>query len=106
MRRVRKGLLLVNLGTPDAPRPREVRRFLREFLADPRVLDIPVLLRFLLLYLFILPFRPKASSKAYQAVWTEEGSPLLVHGRALAASLSQRLEGEYDVALGMRYGNP
>jgi protoporphyrin/coproporphyrin ferrochelatase len=69
------GLLLVNLGTPDAPRPREVRRYLREFLSDPRVLDLPAALRFLLLELVILPRRPRAS--AYRKIWRPEGSPLL-----------------------------
>src|SRR3954451_15762346 len=83
--RERVGLLLVNLGTPDAPRPPEVRRYLREFLSDPRLLDMPAFLRFLLLELVILPRRPRASAAAYRKIWTPEGSPLLVHSRALAA---------------------
>lgn len=100
------GLLLVNLGTPDAPRPREVRRYLREFLSDPRVLDVPALQRHLILELFILPRRPRLSAEAYRKIWTAEGSPLLVHGRALQAKLSARLGGAVAVELGMRYGNP
>ena len=74
-----KGVLLVNLGTPDNPQPAAVRRYLSEFLRDPRVIDIPILFRYLLLYLFILPFRPKKSSDAYRSIWTKEGSPLLTH---------------------------
>ena len=77
------GVLLVNLGTPDAPRAPEVRRYLREFLSDPRVLDISPLGRWLLLNLIILPLRPARSAEAYQKIWTAEGSPLLTHSRDL-----------------------
>lgn len=100
------GLLLVNLGTPDAPRPREVRRYLREFLSDPRVLDVPTLQRFLILELLILPRRPRVSAAAYQKIWTPQGSPLLVHSRALAGRVQERLGGAVRVELAMRYGNP
>ncbi len=100
------GLLLVNLGTPDAPRSREVRRYLREFLSDPRVLDVPALQRFLLLELLILPRRARLSAAAYRKIWTAEGSPLLVHGRALAAKLQARLGAGVHVELAMRYGRP
>ncbi len=102
----RQGLLLVNLGTPDAPETGDVRRYLREFLFDPRVLDIPAPLRWALLELLILPTRPARSAEAYRKVWTEEGSPLLVHGRALAAQLAHALGPRWVVELGMRYGNP
>lgn len=102
----RVGLLLINLGTPDAPRPREVRRYLREFLSDPRVLDMPSFLRFLLLELVILPRRPRASAEAYRKIWSPEGSPLLVHGRALAAKVQARMGDVVQVELAMRYGNP
>jgi protoporphyrin/coproporphyrin ferrochelatase len=102
----RVGLLLVNLGTPDAPRPRAVRHYLREFLSDPRVLDLPAWRRFLLLELLILPRRSRASAAAYRKIWTAEGSPLLVHGRALAAKLQRRLGDGVRVELAMRYGNP
>jgi ferrochelatase len=99
------GVLLVNLGTPDAPRPPEVRRYLREFLGDPRVLDMPGVARWLLLNLVILPTRPRRSAEAYAKVWTDAGSPLLIHSEALAARVQDQL-GEIPVALGMRYGNP
>jgi ferrochelatase len=103
---VRTGVLLVNLGTPDAPRPRDVRRFLREFLGDPRVIDLPPLARWLLLELVILPRRPRASARAYASIWTPRGSPLLVHGEALRDAVAKELGPEYAVALGMRYGRP
>jgi protoporphyrin/coproporphyrin ferrochelatase len=100
------GLLLINLGTPDAPRAPEVRRYLRQFLSDPRVVDISPLGRWFLLNFVILPFRPARSAEAYQKIWTEEGSPLLVHSRAFTQAVASRLSGSYEVELGMRYGNP
>jgi ferrochelatase len=102
----RDGLLLVNLGTPDAPRTPEVRRYLREFLSDPRVFDMSALERFLVLNLFILPFRPARSAEAYRKIWSERGSPLLFHGRDLAAKLQARLGPEVRVELAMRYQSP
>jgi len=103
--RTRKnGVLLVNLGSPVAPRTPEVRRYLREFLSDPRVIDIPALPRWLLLNVFILPFRPRRTALAYRKIWTEHGSPLLVHGEALQKALETRVDG--PVALAMRYGQP
>jgi ferrochelatase len=101
-----RGALLINLGTPDAPRPREVRAYLREFLSDPRVIDIPALPRKLLLEAVILPTRPRRTAAAYAKVWSDAGSPLLVHGEALRAALEQRLGASWAVALGMRYGRP
>jgi protoporphyrin/coproporphyrin ferrochelatase len=101
-----RGVLLINLGTPDAPRPREVRRYLREFLSDPRVIDLPPLRRRLLVEAVILPTRPRTSAAAYAKVWSEAGSPLLVHGEALRAALAARLGADYAVAIGMRYGRP
>lgn len=104
-----KGVLLVNLGTPDAPEPGPVRRYLREFLWDPRVIDIPWLARFLLLNLIILPFRPKKSAAAYASIWSHDGlkgSPLLAHSKALQEKVQAILGPEYVVSLGMRYGNP
>lgn len=100
------GVLLVNLGSPEAPTPRAVRRYLREFLGDPRVLDIPALPRKLLLEGVILPTRPRRSAEAYAKVWTPEGSPLLVHGRALRDALAKRLGSGFVVELAMRYGVP
>lgn len=100
------GLLLVNLGTPESPKPSDVRPYLREFLSDPRVIDIPPLPRFLLLNLVILPFRPKKSGEAYEKIWTERGSPLLFHGRDLAEKVQKRVGDGCVVELAMRYGNP
>jgi ferrochelatase len=104
--RERAGLLLLNLGTPEAPTTPAVRRYLREFLSDPRVLDLPAWKRFLLLELVILPRRPRASAEAYAKIWTAEGSPLLVHGRDLRRKLSEKLGEGVVVELGMRYGEP
>lgn len=100
------GLLLTNLGTPDSTSVGDVRRYLREFLNDPRVVDLPPLGRFLLLNLIILPFRPKRSAHAYQAVWTDRGSPLMFHSKDLVAAVQQKLGPDVPVELGMRYGNP
>ncbi len=100
------GLLLVNLGTPQSPRPADVRPYLREFLMDPRVIDVPAWRRWLLVHLLILPFRPRRSGHAYEQIWTPEGSPLLVHGRALTAKVAARLGPTIPVELGMRYGAP
>ncbi len=104
------GVLLANLGTPDAPEPRAVRRYLREFLSDPRVIDAPRLLWWFLLNFLILPRRAAKSAALYKSVWTPEGSPLLAIGRRQAAALESalrvRLGGNLQVALGMRYGNP
>lgn len=102
----KRGLLLLNLGTPDAPDAGAVRRYLREFLSDPRVLDLHPVGRWLLLNLIILPTRPARSARQYQKVWLQEGSPLLVHSRALEAAVRAKLAGEFEVELGMRYGNP
>jgi protoporphyrin/coproporphyrin ferrochelatase len=98
--------LLINLGTPDSPSVSDVRRYLREFLSDPRVIDIPAPARWLLLNAIILPFRPKKSAAAYKAVWMPEGSPLLVYERAFEQSVRAKLGARYVVELGMRYGSP
>tara|TARA_R110002096_G_scaffold143328_3_gene299174 strand:+ start:31665 stop:32696 length:1032 start_codon:yes stop_codon:yes gene_type:complete len=101
-----RGLLLVNLGTPDAPTSSAVRRYLREFLSDPRVIDINPVGRALLLNLVILPFRSSKSAKLYQNIWTEEGSPLLTHSVELHKKVSAKLGDGWHVELAMRYGNP
>src|SRR3954464_15019511 len=93
------GVLLINLGTPDAPTTSAVRRYLREFLSDPRVIDIPALARWLLLNAVILPTRPAKSAAAYRQVWTEKGSPLLLFSRAFEAALAQELGADTVVAL-------
>jgi protoporphyrin/coproporphyrin ferrochelatase len=100
------GLLLCNLGTPEAPTTRAVRRYLHEFLSDPRVIDINPVGRWLLLNLVILPLRPRKSAAAYRKIWTERGSPLLFHGEDLVTAVRKRLGGEWAVELGMRYGQP
>src|SRR5437764_330447 len=100
----KRGILLVNLGSPDSPSVTDVRRYLREFLMDPRVLDIPYPIRFAIVHGLILPRRPRASAEAYAKIWTRQGSPLVV----TSASLRQRLEDRtgLPVELGMRYQNP
>jgi ferrochelatase len=101
------GLLLINLGTPDAPTAPAVRTYLREFLGDPRVLDINGVGRKLLLELVILPTRPAKSAAAYQTIWDPvRGSPLLYHSKDLAAGVAAKLGGEWKVELAMRYGSP
>lgn len=102
----RTGCLLINLGTPDSPKASDVRAYLKEFLSDPRVVDLPALGRWMLLNLVILPFRPAKSGKAYETIWTAEGSPLLTHCRALQTAVQDRLGPEIPVELGMRYGSP
>ena len=104
--RGRTGVLLINLGTPASPGTADVRRYLREFLSDPRVIDIPAPLRLGLLHLAILPFRPKRSARQYAQIWQDAGSPLLIHGRALAEGVAKALGEGFHVELGMRYGEP
>jgi len=104
------GILLTNLGTPEAPTARGLRPYLREFLSDPRVIELPRWQWLPILNLFVLPRRPKESAKLYANVWTDEGSPLLVITERIAkgveASLGQRLGSPFHVAVGMRYGEP
>lgn len=106
----RLGILLVNLGTPDSPEPADVRRFLAEFLWDPRVIEAPRWIWWLALHGVILRIRPAKSSHAYKQIWTQSGSPLLTHSRALAEAtqeeLRARLGDSVRVALAMTYGNP
>ena len=100
------GVLLLQLGTPDSTEVADVRKYLREFLSDPRVLDLPAPARWLLLNAIILPFRPKRSAEAYEKVWTPAGSPLIVHTEALVGKLRTALGDGYRVAYGMRYQSP
>jgi protoporphyrin/coproporphyrin ferrochelatase len=104
------GVLLVNLGTPDAPTPAAVRRYLAEFLRDPRVVELPRPLWWIILHGYILRFRPARSARAYAKIWTEDGSPLLIHSQRLADAVGRRLDdalsGEVNVRLGMSYGTP
>lgn len=101
-----KGVLLLNLGTPNTPHTADVRRYLREFLSDPQVIDINPVARWLLVNLVIAPFRSPKSSKAYKKIWTMAGSPLLVYSQRLATRVANQLGPDYTVELAMRYGNP
>jgi len=104
------GVLLSNLGTPDAATPAALRVYLKEFLSDPRVIELPRWKWLPILHLFILTTRPKMSAALYRKVWTAEGSPLLVTSQRQRAGIEQRLRSRFGdsvaVALGMRYGNP
>jgi len=101
------GVLLVNLGTPDAPTPAAARRYLAEFLWDPRVVEIPRPLWWLVLHGIVLRVRPRQSAEAYRTIWTERGSPLLVLSQDLAAAvLAAELGNEVRVEIAMRYGSP
>ncbi|MHA8049594.1 ferrochelatase [Aquirufa sp. ROCK-SH2] len=100
------GVLIVNLGTPDAPDTSSVRRYLREFLMDGRVIDIPYPFRFLLVNGIIAPFRAPKSAKIYQELWEERGSPLKFYGEDVVKDLQTQLGDEYYVKLAMRYQNP
>jgi ferrochelatase len=104
------GVLLVNLGTPEAPTPAAVRRFLAQFLSDSRVVEIPRLLWLPILYGIVLNVRPRKSAHAYAEIWTTQGSPLMVESTALTDALRTQLEHAHgtniSIALGMTYGNP
>lgn len=102
----KKGVLLVNLGTPDDPNRGAVYRYLKQFLLDPRVIDYPWLARNLIVRGIIAPFRSGSSSKLYKMLWTEEGSPLKVYGERVAQGVQEILGEEYVVELAMRYQNP
>jgi ferrochelatase len=100
----RQAVLLVNLGSPDSPSTPDVRRYLRQFLMDPRVLDAPWPIRFLVVHASILPFRPKQSGEAYHKIWTPEGSPLVAISRNVQSTLQALVD--IPVELAMRYQNP
>jgi protoporphyrin/coproporphyrin ferrochelatase len=104
------GVLLINLGTPESPTPGHVRRYLRTFLSDPRVIELPRVLWWLLLNLIILPIRGFRSARNYQKVWTKEGSPLLIHTKALANGVARELANQYSdravVEFAMSYSEP
>jgi protoporphyrin/coproporphyrin ferrochelatase len=99
-------VLLVNLGTPDSPSVGDVRSYLSQFLNDPRVIDIPWLMRKILVNFIIVPFRAPKSAKIYQKLWTENGSPLLFHSNSAKRLLQEALGDGFDVFLAMRYKNP
>jgi ferrochelatase len=103
---MKTGVLLINLGTPDSPNTSDVRKYLREFLMDYRVIDIPVVNRFLLINGIIAPFRAPKSSKVYKELWEDRGSPLLFYGEDVRDLLQKELGDQYVVRLGMRYQSP
>lgn len=103
---MKEAVLLINLGTPDAPTPPKVRKYLTQFLNDRRVIDISAIGRFILVNFIIVPFRSLKSSKLYQAIWTPQGSPLLLNSIALKEKLQQQLGNDYIVELAMRYQQP
>ncbi|MFI5149371.1 MAG: ferrochelatase [Bacteroidia bacterium] len=103
---MKTGVLLINLGTPDSPSTGDVRKYLSEFLNDPRVIDINPVGRFLLVNGIIVPFRSPKSAKLYRQIWTDQGSPLLIHGNKVMKSLQESLGPDFVVDLGMRYGKP
>ncbi len=101
---MKKGVLLVNLGSPDSTSVKNVRKYLREFLMDKRVLDVSYLLRVFLLEAIILPRRPKKTAEAYKSIWWEQGSPLIVISKRIQEKLQYKMD--VPVALAMRYGKP
>lgn len=103
---MKTGVLLVNLGTPDSTKTSDVRKYLREFLMDWRVIDIPFLNRWMLINLIIAPFRAPKSAHEYKKLWEEKGSPLLFHGLELQKLVQESLGDDYIVGFGMRYQNP
>jgi protoporphyrin/coproporphyrin ferrochelatase len=105
-KRFKTGVLLVNLGTPDSPNTKDVRPYLRQFLMDRRVIDIPFLSRWALINLIIAPFRAPKSAHEYKKLWTERGSPLFFHGKDITVLLQEALGPDYIVSLAMRYKNP
>ena len=100
---MKKGILLINLGSPDSTKTKDVRRYLKEFLSDKKVIDVWYV-RNIILHLFILPFRPKKSAEAYRKIWWKEGSPLIVLTERLQKKMQKKTD--YPIEIGMRYGNP
>jgi ferrochelatase len=100
------GILLIQLGTPDSPSVPDVRKYLREFLNDARVIDIPWLARKILVNLIIVPFRAPKSAKVYKKLWTENGSPLLYYSESLRSKLQKLMGDQFEVELAMRYQKP
>ena len=102
----KQGVLMINLGSPDSPSVPDVRRYLREFLMDGRVIDAPFPIRWAIVHLAILPYRPKPSAHAYASIWSPEGSPLVVTSKNVAKVVQDRLGHEIPLELAMRYQNP
>ena len=102
----KKGILLVNLGSPDSTAVADVRKYLRQFLMDEKVLDAPFPIRWFVVNCMILPKRPAESAEAYEKIWTDEGSPLITISRDVQAALQDRVGDDRPVELAMRYQNP
>ena len=102
----KKGVLITYLGTPDSPDVLSVRRYLKEFLSDPRIIEVPKIIWWFVLNIFILNFRSFNSARLYKSIWTDGGSPLLVNCIKIKEKVQKSLPSNYQVALGMRYGNP
>ncbi|HYE56316.1 MAG TPA: ferrochelatase, partial [Chitinophagaceae bacterium] len=100
----KRGIILMNLGSPDSTSVKDVRRYLNEFLMDERVIDIPYFTRLLLVKGIIVPFRAPKSAAAYRSIWTSEGSPLVVLTKQLQSALQEQVDMPVEIA--MRYGNP
>lgn len=98
--------LIINLGSPESPSTKDVRKYLTQFLNDKRVIDISGIFRFILVNFFIVPFRAPKSAKIYQELWTEKGSPLILYSNAVQSLLQEKLKNKSEVFLAMRYGNP
>ncbi len=99
-------VLLINLGTPDSPSVKDVRKYLFEFLNDPRVIDINPIGRFFLVNFIIVPFRSPKSAKIYKELWTDKGSPIMIYGESVKEKLQKELGNDFEVELAMRYKNP
>ena len=104
--RQKTGVVICNLGTPETYKTKDVRRFLRQFLSDGRVIEIPKIIWWFILNVIILTLRPSKSAKLYKSVWTKEGSPLLVLSKKLTEKLKKSVGDSCEVELAMRYGNP
>ena len=100
------GILLVNLGTPDAPNTKSLKKYLKQFLSDPRVIEVPCYIWFFILNFIVLPFRSPKSAQKYRTIWQKEGSPLLVQSQRFVSKLQKRLDSSMICALAMSYGNP
>jgi len=100
----KRAVLLTNLGSPDGTDIPSVRKYLKQFLMDPHVIQLPWVLRWLIVSLFVLPFRPRVSANAYQSIWWREGSPLLVLSQRLLEAVKSTTD--VPVAMAMRYGSP
>lgn len=105
MKQYSTGILLINTGSSSAPETPETREYLRQFLSDPRIIDIPAWKRWIVLNCFILPFRPKQTAEAYRAIWTDRGSPLITISEDFAAALGEKLP-DMPIEIGMAYGVP